>query len=480
MHVPAERNDGVDAAGRPDSSEVLQRAADIAKAWLAGMPDRHVPARIGPDELAGDFGGVLPAHGLEPSAVIDLLAEIAEPGLAATASPRFYGMVIGGTYPVAIAADWLTSAWDQNAGLRNLTPAHSAAREAVERWLTELLGLPAGASMGLVTGGTMANFTGLAVGRDTVLRRAGWNVAEEGLQGAPRVRVLVTAERHDTVDVSLRYLGLGAPEAVAVDDQGRIDVLALEEALARSSDPTVLVLQAGNIHSGAFDDFTTAIPLAHAHGAWVHVDGAFGLWAGASRRHRGLVAGVERADSWSTDAHKTLNVPYDCGIIFVADAAAHRASMGVHAPYLIESVGVPDPMELVPELSQRARAFPLWATLRFLGTDGVEALVDGLVRQAQQLADGVREIGGDVVNDVVFTQVCTTWGDDRVTQEVERRLLADGAAWMSGSVWHGRRVLRIAVSKSQATDADVDRSLASLQAAFEGARREAHGSSPHQ
>jgi glutamate/tyrosine decarboxylase-like PLP-dependent enzyme len=454
-----------------DRDALLDLAAASAKDYLDGVPTRPVPPAVTTDDLLQSFTGPLPASGRDAAEVIEALIANAEPGLTAMGSPRFFGFVIGGTYPVAIAADWLTSAWDQNAGLRDVTPAHSAAREAVEGWLCDILGLPAGTTMGTVTGGLMANFTGLAAGRHAVLSRAGWDVEEQGLQGAPRVRVLVGAERHDTVDLALRYLGLGAPEEVAADDQGRIRVDALAEALATYDGPTIVALQAGNVHSGAFDDFAGAVPIAHEHGAWVHVDGAFGLWAAASPATRHLVAGLELADSWATDAHKTLNVPYDSGLAFVADSTAHRAALGIHAPYLIHSQGPPDPMELGPEFSQRARAFPLWATLQYLGRDAVAALVDRLVEHARALADGVRALGGEVLNDVVFTQVCTAWGDDATTAEVERLLLADGVAWMTGSTWQGRRVLRIAVSNHSTTAEDVEQSLAALKRAYDRANR---------
>jgi len=449
----------------PEYRTLLARAHEHALAYLDSVPERRVPAASSADDLLGSFAGALPQDPADPVAVLDRLADIAEPGLTAMSSPRFFGFVIGGTYPVGLAADWMATAWDQNVGLREVTPAHSAAREAVQAWLLDLLALPAAATVGTVTGGTMANFTGLAAGRHAVLARAGWDVEERGLQGAPRVRVLVGAERHDTVDLALRYLGLGAPQPVRADSQGRIRVDALAEALARSDGPTILALQAGNVHSGAFDEFAAAIPLAHEHGAWVHVDGAFGLWAAAAPSTRHLTAGVDEADSWATDAHKTLNVPYDSGLAIVADPAVHRAALGVHAPYLIHSLGTPDPLELGPEFSQRGRAFPLWATLRTLGRRGAADLVDGLHRHAVRLADGVRELGGEVLNDVVFTQVCTAWGDDDTTLEVERRLLEDGDTWMTGSVWHGRRVLRIAVSNWSTTTEQVDRSLAALGAA---------------
>jgi glutamate/tyrosine decarboxylase-like PLP-dependent enzyme len=450
---------------------LLSRTRDLALEYLAGLGSRPVPARTGPDDLLGSFTEALDLPGADPVDVVEDLARLAEPGLTAVTSPRFFGFVIGGTYPVAIAADWLTAAWDQNVGLRGVTPAHSAAREAVEAWLVGLLGLPDSTTMGTVTGGLMANFTGLAAGRHRVLAQAGWDVEARGLQGAPQVRVLVGAERHDTVDLALRYLGLGAPREVPADEQGRIRVDALAEALAHGAgQPTIVALQAGNVHSGAFDDFAAAIPLAHEHGAWVHVDGAFGLWAAASPRTRHLVAGFEQADSWATDAHKTLNVPYDSGLAFVADSTAQRAALGVHAPYLLHSAGPPDPLELGPEFSQRGRAFVLWATLRHLGRDGVADLVDRLVGVAHDLADGVRELGGEVLNDVEYTQVCTAWGDDATTGAVERALMAQGLTWMTGSVWRGRRVLRISVSNHATADEDVQRVLAALGRAHESAR----------
>lgn len=456
---------------RDEYDDLLAAAHRHAADYLRGLRDRPVPAASSTDEVLPDFAVPLPQTPGDPVEVLQRLVRIAEPGLTATSSPRFFGFVIGGTYPVAVAADWLTAAWDQNAGLREVTPAASAAREAVQRWVLDLLGLPGSATMGTTTGGMMANFTGLAAGRHAVLSRVGWDVTEHGLQGAPRVRVLVGQERHDTVDLALRYLGLGAPQSVAVDGQGRIDVPALGRALRAGDGPTIVVLQAGNVHSGAFDDFAAAIPLAHDHGAWVHIDGAFGLWAAASPHTTHLTAGMALADSWATDAHKTLNVPYDCGLAIVADPAVHRAALGIHAPYLLMSLGAPDPLELVPEFSQRARAFPLWATLATLGRSGVAELVAGLHRHALALADGVRRLGGEVLNDVVFTQVCTAWGDDAATDAVEQRLIADGEVWMTGSVWRGRRVLRIAVSNRATSDEDVARALSALGRAVTSAAR---------
>ncbi|OLT53270.1 pyridoxal-dependent decarboxylase [Cellulosimicrobium sp. CUA-896] len=452
----------------------LDRAHRHATTWLHALASRPVPPQATVDDVVDSLGTDLPDGPTPAGDVVDLLATACGPGLTAMPSGRFYGMVIGGSHPAALAADWLTSAWDQNSALRSVTPAHTAVEDVTSAWLLDLLGLPATGAVGFVTGATTANFTALAAARTQVLRRAGWDVRRDGLTGAPRVRVLVGAERHESVDLALSYLGLGAPEVVAADDQGRISSAALTEALeagpgaTRAGDapaPTVVVLQAGNVHSGAFDPFAEAVDVAHRHGAWVHVDGAFGLFAAASPAHRHLVAGYERADSWATDAHKTLNVPYDCGLAIVADPAPLRAAMGMHGDYLIQS-DAGDPLDKVPELSRRGRAFPVWAVLRALGRSGVADLVDGFARHATAFADGVATIdGARVLHDVVFTQVCASFGDDARTREVVRRVLADGTAWMSGSRWHDEAVLRISVSSWATTDDDVRASLDALRRA---------------
>lgn len=393
----------------------LDRAATRAREWLASLATRPVPPRRDADRLLQDLDGPLPDEGSDAAAVVDMLADAVEPGLMAIPSGRFFGWVMGGTLPAALGADWLTSAWDQNSGLRYATPGTVVVEEVTGRWILDLLGLPDGADVGFVTGGTMANFTGLAAGRQQVLTDAGWDLDRRGLTGAPRVRVLVGAERHVTVDLALRYLGLGEPEVVAADDQGRLVADALQEALAGVTGPTIVCLQAGNLHSGAFDPLEAATALAHAKGAWVHVDGAFGLWAAASPRLAHLTAGVERADSWATDAHKTLNVPYDCGIAIVARPEPLRRAMGSHASYFIpDEAG--DPMDKVPELSRRARGVPVWAALRSLGRVGIAELVDRLAANASALASGFSGIdGAEVLNDVVFTQVCCAFGDDART-----------------------------------------------------------------
>ena len=442
------------------TTAALERAHELTLDWLASLDTRPVPPQATIEEVVAALGEKLPEEGTDPTEVVELLSRACDPALVAMPSGRFYGFVIGGTHPAALAADWLVSAWDQNSGLRKLTPANSAIEDVTGPWLTQLLGLPAGGAVGFVTGGTMANFTGLAAGRDAVLRQSGWDVATKGLHGGPRVRVLVGAERHDTVDLSLRYLGLGAPEAVPADEQGRIRAEALADALAQGAgEPTVVVLQAGNVHSGAFDPFTEAIAAAHEHGAWVHIDGAFGLWAAASPTYRHLMAGAEAADSWATDAHKTLNVPYDCGIAIVRDPAAVKAAMGMHGDYLIHDEAG-EPFDKVPEISRRARAVPVWAVLRSLGSSGVTDLVDRLARHASTFAAGLATIpGAEVLNDVVFTQVCASFGSDGRTEKVVRRMLEDGTAWMTGSRWKGRSVLRISVSNWSTTEHDVETSL---------------------
>jgi glutamate/tyrosine decarboxylase-like PLP-dependent enzyme len=445
-----------------DRSAALDRAHAHATAWLASLDGRSVPPSVDADEMVSRLGHL--PDGRTPAAeVVDLLAEACEPGLVAIPSGRFFGMVIGGTLPAALGADWLTSAWDQNVGLRSLTPAAAAAEEVAGSWILDLLGLPPGSAVGFVTGATMANFTCLAAARDTVLRRAGHDI-RQGLSAAPRVRVVVGDERHPAVDLPLRFLGLGDPTTVAVDDQGRIVPGALADTLSAGDGPAIVVLQAGNIHSGAFDAFAECVAIARQHDAWVHVDGAFGLWAAASPRWAEELSGVADADSWATDAHKTLNVPYDCGLAVVRDADALASSMAMHGDYLIEASG--DPQERVPELSRRGRGFATWAAMRSLGQDGVVAMVERMADHATAFAAGAREIPGvDVLNDVVFTQVCLSFGDDDRTRAVAAALLADGTTWMSGSRWHDRAIVRISVSNWSTTHDDVRRSLDALRRA---------------
>lgn len=448
----------------------LRQAYGHAVHWLESLSDRRVPAGASVDEIVRELGPELPDGPSEPADVVDLLATACEPGLTAFPGGRFYGFVVGGTEPAALAADWLVSAWDQNCVMRAVAPAYAAAEEIAGAWLLRLLGLPGDSAVGFTTGATMANFTCLAAGRDAVLRRSGWNVAHDGLAGGPAVRVMAGEARHMAVDLALRYLGLGTPELVEADGQGRIEPAALRRALAVGREgPTIVVLQAGDIHSGAFDSFAEAVPAAREAGAWVHVDGAFGLWAAASPAYAHLVAGCTHADSWATDAHKTLNVPYDCGLAVVRDPVAVRAAMGLHGDYLIQDEDG-DPIDKVPELSRRGRAFTVWAALRSLGRSGVAELVDRLCRHASAFATGIAGIdGATVLNDVVFTQVCADFGSDERTERVLARLLDDGTAWISGSTWHGRRVMRISVSNWSTTDDDVRRALDAIRRASIGA-----------
>lgn len=435
-------------------------------------------------DLAADFGGPLPAGGMPAAEVVDYLAAKAEPGLMAMPSGRFFGWVIGGTLPAALAADWLVSAWDQNAGLRYATPATAAIEEAAGGWLLELLGLPAESDVGFATGATMANFTGLAAARWRLMTEAGWDLDVSGLAGGPRIHCFVGQERHDTIDLGLRYLGLGRPTAVAADRQGRIIPGELDRALERALDgapsrgnssgraPALVCLQAGNLHSGAFDPFIEAIAVAKSYGAWVHVDGAFGLWAAAVPELADLTAGMELADSWGTDAHKTLNVPYDCGIAVVRDVQALRSAMGVHTSYLIQAAdGTADPFEKVPELSRRARGVPVWAALKSLGRDGVASQVRTLVQRAAQLAEQLAALDGvEVLNDVDYTQVSLAFGDDATTRAVTARIISDGQVWMSGSHWQDRDILRISVSNWSTDDDDVAVAVGAVRDALAAVR----------
>ena len=449
-------------AAASEDPAVLDRAVARARQWLESVPGRRVPAAGTADDAAARLGTALPVHGRPAAEVVDALAAAVEPGLMANASGRFFGWVMGSSLPAALAADWLVSAWDQNAGMRDATPGVVGVEEVAAAWLLELLGLPPGSAVGFATGATMANFTCLAAARDEVLRRAGWDAATDGLAGAPRVRVLVGAEVHGSVVLALRYLGLGLPAQVAVDEQGRLDTDDLARQLAGGQGPAIVCLQAGNIHSGAFDPMRRAVELAHDAGAWVHVDGAFGLWAAVVPALSGLTDGMATADSWATDAHKTLNTPYDGGIAIVADAATVHRAMGVHASYLLQAATV-DPLALVPEMSRRARGVPIWAALASLGAEGVRELVEGLVRAARGLAEGIGAIPGAVVlNDVVYTQVSVAFETDDRTREVFDRLLAEGTVMPSASVWHGRTVIRLSVSSWRTGDLEVRDTVAAV------------------
>jgi glutamate/tyrosine decarboxylase-like PLP-dependent enzyme len=466
------------SAGGEPYSEALSVAAARAKEWLESLPDRHVGPLKNAHELAADFGGPLPEHGMPAAAVVEYLADKAEPGLMAMPAGRFFGWVIGGTLPAALAADWLVGAWDQNSCLRYATPAAAAIEQAAGEWLLDLLGLPAGSDVGFTTGATMANFTGLAAARWRLLADAGWNLDRDGLAGAPRIRCFVGQERHDTIDMGLRYLGLGSPTLVPTDDQGRLLADRLDTMLSEGTGPAIVCLQAGNLHSGAFDPFEDAIRTARRHGAWVHVDGAFGLWAAAVPELAGLTAGMALADSWGTDAHKTLNVPYDCGIAIVRDTGALRGAMGLATTsYMVyDAEGPGDPFQKVPELSRRGRGIPVWAALRSLGRQGVAAQVRGLADAAARISSRLAEVDGiEVLNDVDYTQVSLAFGDDAITRAVVARLIEDGKVWMSGSHWQGRDILRISVSNWSTDADDVDTAVEAVSSAFAAVKSAAAG-----
>ncbi|MGY6651559.1 pyridoxal phosphate-dependent decarboxylase family protein [Amycolatopsis sp. TRM77291] len=399
-----------------------------------------------------------------PEAVIEELARVAEEGLVATAGPRFFGLVIGGALRSAVAADFLAAGWDQNSFNPALSPAAAAAEDVAGRWLRDLLGIPATASTGFVTGGQAANTVGLAVARHHVLARAGWDVERDGLAGAPALRVVASAERHATIDRSLRLLGIGtrAIEAVAAGPQGAIDVEDLARVLAAGEGPTIVCLQAGNVNTGACDDLRAACTLAKGHDAWVHIDGAFGLWAGANPATAALVDGLELADSWACDGHKWLNVPYDSGFAFCAHPALHAEAIAYRAPYLAGSAELSRMGDLTLEASRRARVFAVWAALRELGRDGVADLVDRCCRLARLFATILAEGGAEIANDVVLNQVLVGFGDDDRTDAIIDAVQRDGTCWLGGTTWRGRRYLRISVSNWSTTESDVERSAAAI------------------
>jgi glutamate/tyrosine decarboxylase-like PLP-dependent enzyme len=445
---------------------LLRRAADAAAEYRAGLADRPVAGVIDAEALRKGFGAALPDAPAAPDEVLDELIAAAEPGLVASAGPRYFGFVIGGALPAATAADMLAAGWDQNAFSAALSPAAGAAEACAGEWLKDLLGLPASASVGFVTGAQEANTVGIATGRHAVLTQAGWDLERNGLRAAPHVRVVAGEERHATVDRSVRLLGMGTAsiEPVAADDNGALHVEDLIRVLARQPPgPTVVCLQAGNVNSGACDDLRAASEVAHRHGAWVHVDGAFGLWAAASQTTRHLVDGVELADSWGCDGHKWLNVPYDSGFVFTARPDAHAAAVSYTAAYLTGSGGTSYSLgDLVLSSSRRARGFAVWAALRELGRDGVTDLVDRTCALARRFADGLRAGGADVANDVVLNQVLVGFGSDERTDRVIEAVQRDGTCWMGGTTWHGRRLMRISVSNWTTTEADVDRSVAAV------------------
>ncbi|WP_193598935.1 pyridoxal phosphate-dependent decarboxylase family protein [Microbacterium sp. YJN-G] len=447
-----------------DRARALDAAQRSATEFLGTLDARPVWPRADLDEMIAAFGGPVPETGADPADVIEELARLADPGLVAIPGGRFFGFVIGATQPAALAADWLVSAWDQNSGSSLLTPATVAIERVAGKWMLELLDLPADASVGFVTGGQIANFSCLAAARTKVLARAGWNLAENGMRSAPPLRLVIGADRHGSIDRAARYLGIGRAQMTVVDadDQGRMLPEALSAALEGQEGPLIVCLQAGEVHTGAFDDFERLIPIARSHGAWVHVDGAFGLWAAASDDLRSLTAGMADADSWATDAHKTLNVPYDCGMAIVRDPAHSIAAFRTGGDYLIYS-GL-DPWDVTPELSRRARGVPAWAAIRSLGRTGVAQLVDRLHAHALTMAEGLATIPGvEVLNDVVYTQVMFRLGTDQATRDLGGAILAEGTSAMTGAEWRGRAVLRCSMSSWATTDDDIARAVEAIR-----------------
>lgn len=452
-----------------DFDPMLQRAHAHANDFLRGLPRRFVGARAGREEMIAALDAPLPAQGQDAAAVIDLLAAQAERGASACAAPRYFGFVIGGSLPVALAADWLVSSWDQNSGIHVISPLAAALEEIAARWLLELFGLPCESSVGFVTGCQMAHFTCLAAARHGVLRKAGWDVEADGLQGAPRIHVVASREAHITLDVALRYLGLGTRALVHVesDAQGRMRADRLREVLPTLRGPVIVCAQAGNVNTGAIDPLPEIAQVARAHGAWLHVDGAFGLWARASAEaeRRALVEGMELADSWATDAHKWLNVPYDCGVAIVRHARDHRAAMTATAAYLIQTGGAErDAVDWCPEFSRRARGIPVHAALRALGRDGVAELVDRCCACARRFAELLaNEPGVRILNEVALNQVLVRFGDDdATTHRVIAGVQQDGTCWVGGTVWQGLAAMRISVSNWATSEQDVARSAAAM------------------
>jgi len=443
----------------------LRRAAELGIDFLAKVDERHAGPRADAAAVRARLGGPLPEHGTDATTVVEELAEAVDPGLVGSAGPRYFGFVVGGALPASAAVDWLTTAWGQNAALHALSPAAAGAEEVAGQWMLELLGLPSDASFGLPTGAGLGNAVGLAAARHAVLGQAGWDVEASGLYGAPPITVIIGDEAHATLLTALQYLGLGRERVtrVATDDQGRMRADEARDLIAGTDGPLIVCTQAGNVNTGAFDPVgEIADAVAGRADAWVHVDGAFGLWAATSPSLRHLVDGVDRADSWSTDAHKWLNVGYDCGFVAVRDAEAHRAAMSTTAAYLLRSEQR-EPWEWVLDSSRRARGFALYAAIRSLGRGGVEALVERCCALARRFADGLRDADGiEVLNDVVLNQVLVRFGDDDRTREVIARIQDDGTAWMGGTTWHGVAAMRISVSSWSTTEADVDRSLEAI------------------
>lgn len=456
-------------------TKILDRTAAHAARYLETLPNRPVAATATIGELRRRLAKPCPETGTAAETVIDELVRDVEGGLMGSTSGRFFGWVIGGTLPAALAADWLTSTWDQNAASNLTAPAEAVVEEVCGAWMKDLLGIPASASFAFVTGCQMAHTTALAAARHKLLRERGWDVEAAGLAGAPRLKVLTTESRHESILRSVRLLGIGtdAVEYVAADDSGRMRMDSLAEALQRAgSRPTVVWLQAGDLNTGTFDPFDRACELAHAAKAWVHIDGAFGLWAATSPRYRSLLGGAERADSWATDGHKWLNLPFDSGLVFVAHAAAHRAAFAQDASYSVPRAELRNQKDFNPEWSRRGRGFPAYAAVRSLGRSGIAALVERCCAHADRLVAGIGRLPGaeivarPIINQGLVRFLAADGDHDRATNDVIGRIQAKGVAWFGGATWKGRRVMRISVCNWLTTDEDIARTLESVAEAL--------------
>jgi glutamate/tyrosine decarboxylase-like PLP-dependent enzyme len=458
----------------PDPRDSLLRTAARVADYRSSVGERPVAPAFDPERLREALGGPLPDQGADPDAVIEQLAAAVEPALTASVGPRYFGFVVGGALDSATCADMLATGWDQMAFNATSSPAAAVVEELVGDWLKDALGLPADASFGITTGAQGGNTVALAAARHRVLANAGWNVEARGLMGAPAIRVIAGEQRHATIDRALRLLGMGADsvQAVAADANGAIDPAALGQALREggTGSPMIVCAQAGNVNTGACDDLAACSELARDHGAWLHVDGAFGIWAAVSPSTRALVAGIEGADSWAVDGHKWLNVPYDTGFVFCADREANSASMSYTASYLQGQDGDRRwPSDFVPESSRRARGFASWAALRELGRDGIAELVERCCALARRFGEQLAALDGvEIGNEIVLNQVLASFGSDERTDALIAAVQQDGTCWMGGTTWGGHRYMRISVSNWSTTEEDVDRSVAAIERLLAG------------
>ena len=440
---------------------LLETTLQQTRNWFDTLSTRPVRASASSDQLRQSLGGALPEDGVPAEDVIRALGNAGATGTVASAGPRYFGFVVGGSLPAALAADWLVSTWDQNSGIFALSPLVSTVEQITGSWLRDLAGLPSTMSFGFVTGGHMANFTSLASARHSVLRKAGWDVEADGLNAAPPIEICVNEESHYTIFLALRLLGLGAARVfkIPADAQGRMRADRLASALRETSGPCIVCAQAGNVNTGAFDPLVEIADATKERGAWLHVDSAFGFWAAVSPQYAHLIRGIERADSVAADAHKWLNVPYDCGVTFCADEAAHRSAMSLAAAYIVATGTERDPHEFVPEESRRARAVPVYAALRSLGRSGLAEMIERNCRQAHRFGAALRAAGFNVLNDVVLNQVLVSFGTPEQTRAVIAAIQQDGTCWCGGTVWQSHTAMRISVSNWSTTDKDVERSI---------------------